>query len=277
MELNEALKEGLNYLEDSKYTNPFFEVRLILSRLLDKDISYLIAHDKDILDEKIIDEYFSILEKRRNGVPLQYIFGETEFFGNKFFIDENVLIPRDDTEISVEALIDIFENNSIRSSLEIGAGSGIVSITMAMRYSDVNFTAVDISDYAIRNTKKNIERFNLENIKVLKSNLYENIEESYDIIYSNPPYIKSKDIEELQAEVKDYEPMLALDGGVDGLFFYREIINGLDKYLNKNGYVVFEIGYDQADDLRELLKNYDVEVLKDLSNKDRVVIAKKGE
>lgn len=277
MELNEALKEGLNYLEDSKYTNPFFEVRLILSRLLDKDISYLIAHDKDILDEKIIDEYFSILEKRRNGVPLQYIFGETEFFGNKFFIDENVLIPRDDTEISVEALIDIFENNSIRSSLEIGAGSGIVSITMAMRYSDVNFTAVDISDYAIRNTKKNIERFNLENIKVLKSNLYENIEESYDIIYSNPPYIKSKDIEELQAEVKDYEPMLALDGGVDGLFFYREIINGLDKYLNKNGYVVFEIGYDQGDDLRELLKNYDVEVLKDLSNKDRVVIAKKGE
>lgn len=277
MELNEALKEGLNYLEDSKYTNPFFEVRLILSRLLDKDISYLIAHDKDILDEKIIDEYFSILEKRRNGVPLQYIFGETEFFGNKFFIDENVLIPRDDTEISVEALIDIFENNSIRSSLEIGAGSGIVSITMAMRYSDVNFTAVDISDYAIKNTKKNIERFNLENIKVLKSNLYENIEESYDIIYSNPPYIKSKDIEELQAEVKDYEPMLALDGGVDGLFFYREIINGLDKYLNKNGYVVFEIGYDQGDDLRELLKDYSVEVLKDLSNKDRVVIAKKGE
>ena len=277
MELNEALKEGLNYLEDSKYTNPFFEVRLILSRLLDKDISYLIAHDKDILDEKILDEYFSILEKRKNGVPLQYIFGETEFFGNKFFIDENVLIPRDDTEISVEALIDIFEKNSVRNSLEIGAGSGIVSITMAMRYSDVNFTAVDISDYAIKNTKKNIERFNLENIKVLKSNLYENIEESYDIIYSNPPYIKSKDIEELQAEVKDYEPMLALDGGVDGLFFYREIINGLDKYLNKNGYVVFEIGYDQGDDLRELLKDYSVEVLKDLSNKDRVVIAKKGE
>ena len=277
MELNEALKEGLNYLEDSKYTNPFFEVRLILSRLLDKDISYLIAHDKDILDEKILDEYFSILEKRKNGVPLQYIFGEIEFFGNKFFIDENVLIPRDDTEISVEALIDIFEKNSVRNSLEIGTGSGIVSITMAMRYSDVNFTAVDISDYAIRNTKKNIERFNLENIKVLKSNLYENIEESYDIIYSNPPYIKSKDIEELQAEVKDYEPMLALDGGVDGLFFYREIINGLDKYLNKNGYVVFEIGYDQGDDLRELLKDYSVEVLKDLSNKDRVVIAKKGE
>ncbi len=277
MELNEALKEGLNYLEDSKYTNPFFEVRLILSRLLDKDISYLIAHDKDILDEKILDEYFSILEKRKNGVPLQYIFGETEFFGNKFFIDENVLIPRDDTEISVEALIDIFEKNSVRNSLEIGAGSGIVSITMAMRYSDVNFTAVDISDYAIKNTKKNIERFNLENIKVLKSNLYENIEESYDIIYSNPPYIKSKDIEELQAEVKDYEPMLALDGGVDGLFFYREIINGLDKYLNKNGYVIFEIGYDQGDDLRELLKDYSVEVLKDLSNKDRVVIAKKGE
>lgn len=277
MEIKQALQEGLYYLEDAKYTNPFFEVRLILSKLLDKDMSYLIAHDTDILDDNIKDEFFSILEKRKSGVPLQYIFKETEFYGNMFYIDENVLIPRDDTEISVESLIEIFNKDKIKSFLEIGSGSGIVSVTMAMKYKDTSFVAVDISDYAIENTKKNINRYNLDNIKVLKSNLYENINEKYDIIYSNPPYIRSEEIENLQIEVKDYEPRLALDGGSDGLYFYREIIKGAKNHLNDGGYIVFEIGHDQAEDLKNLLVNYEVNVIKDLSLKDRVVIAKKGE
>lgn len=277
MEIKKALQEGLKYLEAAKYTNPFFEVRLILSKLLNKDMSYLIAHDNEDLDKDIEEEYFNILEQRKKGVPLQYIFKETEFYGNMFYIDENVLIPRDDTEISIESLIEIFEKNNIKSFLEIGSGSGIVSVTMAMKYKNTSFTAVDISDYAIENTNKNIKRYNLDNIEVLKSNLYENINKKYDIIYSNPPYIRSEEIEKLQTEVKDYEPMLALDGGVDGLYFYREIVKGAKNHLNDGGYIVFEIGHDQAEDLKNLLVNYDVLIIKDLSLKDRVVIAKKGE
>ncbi|MBP2025272.1 peptide chain release factor N(5)-glutamine methyltransferase [Peptoniphilus stercorisuis] len=277
MEIRVALKEGLNYLENSKYTNPFFEVRLILSRLLDKDMSYLISHDKENLNDDILNEYFNILNRRKNGEPLQYIFGETEFYGNTFYIDENVLIPRDDTEISIEVLNKIFKENNIKSFVEIGSGSGIVSVTMANIYRDTKFTAVDISDYAIKNTLKNIKRYNLENIEVLKSNLFENITGKYDIIYSNPPYIRTDEIEKLQVEVKDYEPMNALDGGIDGLYFYREIIKSAKEFLSDDGYLVFEIGHDQADDLKNLLKDYNVEVIKDLSNRDRVVIGKKGE
>lgn len=277
MEIRVALKEGLNYLENSKYTNPFFEVRLILSRLLDKDMSYLISHDKENLNDDILNEYFNILNRRKNGEPLQYIFGETEFYGNTFYIDENVLIPRDDTEISIEVLNKIFKENNIKSFVEIGSGSGIVSVTMANIYRDTKFTAVDISDYAIKNTLKNIKRYNLENIEVLKSNLFENITGKYDIIYSNPPYIRTDEIEKLQVEVKDYEPMNALDGGIDGLYFYREIIKSAKEFLSDDGYLVFEIGHDQADDLKNLLKDYSVEVIKDLSNRDRVVIGKKGE
>lgn len=277
MEIRVALKEGLKYLENSKYTNPFFEVRLILSRVLNKDMSYLISHDTEELNEDILKKYFNILSRRESGEPLQYIFGETEFYGNSFYIDKNVLIPRDDTEISIEVLNKIFKENNIKSFIEIGSGSGIVSVTMANMYRDVDFTAVDISDYAIKNTLKNIKRYDLQNIEVLKSNLFENITGKYDIIYSNPPYIRTDEIEKLQVEVKDYEPINALDGGADGLYFYREIIKSAKEFLNDDGYLVFEIGHDQAKDLEDLLKDYKVEVIKDLSNRDRVVIGKKGE
>ena len=276
MAINELLKEGLKYLENSEYTNPFFEVRIILAKLLNRDISYLTAHDSDEVSRKIEDEYFDILKRRQKGEPLQYIFGETEFYGNEFYIDKNVLIPRNDTEISIEVLMDIFRKNDIDSFLEIGSGSGIVTVTMAMQFENTEFTAVDISDYALENTSKNVKRYNLENVEVIKSNLFGNITGSYDIIYSNPPYIRTDEIKKLQSEVKDYEPMLALDGGEDGLYFYREIINNLDKYLNDGGYAVFEIGYDQKEDLFKLLENYSTYAVKDLSGKDRVVVGKKG-
>lgn len=276
MAINELLKEGLKYLENSEYTNPFFEVRMILSKLLGKDISYLLAHDRDEININIQNKFFEILKRRNNGEPLQYIFGEMEFYGNSFYIDKNVLIPRNDTEISIEALIKIFKDNKIDSFLEIGSGSGIITVTMAMNNENTHFTAVDISDYAIENTMKNIKRYNLNNVEVIKSNLFTNINKSYDIIYSNPPYIRTEEISNLQTEVKDFEPVMALDGGEDGLYFYRKIIDKLDKYLNINGYIVFEIGHDQAADLKMLLKDYDPIVLKDLSGKDRVVIGKKG-
>lgn len=277
MGINEILKDGVKYLEGSEYTNPFFEVRMILANIMDKDISYLVAHSDDTVDKDICEEFFSILKRRQNGEPLQYIFGVTEFYGNDFYIDEGVLIPRNDTEISIEVLDEIFKNNNIESFLEIGSGSGIVSVTMAMKYPNTEFTAIDVSDIAIENTIKNIEKYNLNNIKVIKSNLYENIDKSYDIIYSNPPYIKTSEIQKLQTEVKDFEPMLALDGGKDGLYFYRKIIEGLNSFLNHKGFIVFEIGFDQGNDVVSLLNGYSVNIIKDLSGKDRVIKGKKGE
>ena len=271
MKIKEALIEGRDYLKDLEYTDPIYETRRILSDLLNKDLSYLVSHDEDLLDSKIENKYFEILEKRQKGIPLQYILGEEDFYGRTFKVIEGVLIPRQDTEISVEKILNIIENNQINNMLEIGCGTGIVSISMDLE-SSIDVTAVDISEKAIENTRINKEKLNSK-IKIINSDLFSNINEKFDLIYSNPPYIKSSEIENLQVEVKDYEPRLALDGGEDGLFFYRSIIKSSPEFLNHKGFLVFEIGHDEAEDICNLMKDkFEVEVYKDLNNLDRVVV-----
>ncbi|MDU3457194.1 MAG: peptide chain release factor N(5)-glutamine methyltransferase [Peptoniphilus harei] len=271
MKIKEALIEGRDYLKDLEYTDPIYETRRILSDLLNKDLSYLVSHDEDLLDSKIENKYFEILEKRQKGIPLQYILGEEDFYGRTFKVIEGVLIPRQDTEISVEKILNIIENNQINNMLEIGCGTGIVSISVDLEIS-VDVTAVDISEKAIENTRINKEKLNSK-IKIINSDLFSNINEKFDLIYSNPPYIKSKEIDNLQVEVRDYEPKLALDGGEDGLFFYRSIIKSSPEFLNNKGFLVFEIGHDEAEDIYNLMKDkFEVEVYKDLNNLDRVVV-----
>lgn len=271
MEIKKALIEGRKYLKDLEYTDPIYETRRILSFLLNKDLSYLVAHDNELLDSTVEERYFEILDKRKNSMPIQYILGEEDFYGRSFKVLKDVLIPRQDTEISVETLLKIIKNNKINNMLEIGCGTGIVSISVDLE-TKVDVTAVDISQKAIENTKINKEKIG-STITVLKSDLFSNIKNKFDIIYSNPPYIKSDEIEKLQVEVRKHEPRLALDGGEDGLHFYRKIIEKSPEYLNDRGYLVFEIGHDEAKDICALMEdNFDVEVIKDLSKLDRVVV-----
>ena len=271
MIIKEALIEGRKYLKDLEYTDPIYETRRILSFLLKKDLSYLVSHDIEELDSFDEDKYFDILKKRKNGMPLQYIFGEENFYGRTFRVLEGVLIPRQDTEISVETLLKIIKNNKINNMLEIGCGTGIVSISVDLE-TKIDVTAVDISKRAIENSIINKEKLG-SGIKIMKSDLFSNIKESFDLIYSNPPYIKSDEIEKLQVEVRKHEPRLALDGGEDGLHFYRKIIEKAPKYLNDRGYLVFEIGHDEAKDICALMEDkFDIEVIKDLSKLDRVVV-----
>lgn len=271
MKIKETLIEGRDYLKDLEYTDPIYETRRILSDLLNKDLSYLVSHDEDLLDSKIENKYFEILEKRQKGIPLQYILGEEDFYGRTFKVIEGVLIPRQDTEISVEKILNIIENNQINNMLEIGCGTGIVSISVDLE-SSVDVTAVDISEKAMENTRINKKELNSK-IKIINSDLFSNINEKFDLIYSNPPYIKSKEIDNLQVEVRDYEPRLALDGGEDGLFFYRSIIKSSPEFLNHKGFLVFEIGHDEAEDICNLMRDkFEVEVYKDLNNLDRVVV-----
>ena len=271
MKIKEALVEGRKYLKDLEYTDPIYETRRILSFLLNKDLSYLVAHDNDSLESSVEDKYFDILEKRKKGIPIQYILGEEDFYGRTFKVIDGVLIPRQDTEISVEILLKIIRNNKISNMLEIGCGTGIVSISVDLE-TEINVTAVDISQRAIENTKINKEKLG-SRIKILKSNLFSNVKGKFDLIYSNPPYIKSDEIEKLQVEVRKHEPRLALDGGEDGLYFYKKIIDKAAKYLNNKGYLIFEIGHDETKDICALMENkFDVEVIKDLSKLDRVVV-----
>ncbi|MDU5805873.1 MAG: peptide chain release factor N(5)-glutamine methyltransferase [Peptoniphilus harei] len=271
MKIKESLVKGREYLKELEYTDPIYETRRILSDLLNKDLSYLVSHNDDLLDSKIENKYFEILEKRKIGIPLQYILGEEDFYGRTFKVFEGVLIPRQDTEISVEKLLNIIENNPINNMLEIGCGTGIVSISVDLE-TEIEVTAVDISESAIKNTRINKELLNSK-IKIIKSDLFSEVRDKFDLIYSNPPYIKSSDIEKLQVEVRNYEPRLALDGGKDGLLFYRNIIKSSPEFLNSKGFLVFEIGHDEAEEIYNLMKsNFDVEVYKDLNNLNRVVV-----
>lgn len=271
MEIKEALIEGRKYLKDLEYTDPIYETRRILSFLLNKDLSYLVAHDSELLDSTVEERYFEILDKRKNGMPIQYILGEEDFYGRNFKVLKDVLIPRQDTEISVETLLKIIKNSKINNMLEIGCGTGIVGISVDLE-TKIDVTAIDISKRAIENSIINKEKLG-SGIKIMKSDLFSNIKESFDLIYSNPPYIKSDEIEKLQVEVRKHEPRLALDGGEDGLHFYRKIIEKAPEYLNDRGYLVFEIGHDEAKDICALMEDkFDVEVIKDLSKLDRVVV-----
>lgn len=275
MKIKEALIEGRDFLKNLKYTDPIYETRKILGEILERDLSYLVSHDNEELPASVERKYFDILKKRQEGLPLQYILGREDFYGRTFTVLEGVLIPRQDTEISVEVILKILKNNNIKNLLEIGCGSGIVSVTLDLETrGQVDITAVDISPQAIKNT--NVNKNNLKsNIKILESNLFEEINEKFDLIYSNPPYIKSHEIENLQVEVRDHEPRLALDGGSDGLYFYRKIIKDAPNYLNSRGFLVFEIGYDEAEDISSIMReNFDTKIYKDLNNLDRVVVGR---
>ena len=275
MKIKEALIEGRDFLKNLEYTDPIYETRKILGEILERDLSYLVSHDNEELPASVERKYFDILKMRQEGLPLQYILGREDFYGRTFTVLEGVLIPRQDTEISVEVILKILKNNNIKNLLEIGCGSGIVSITLDLETKgQVDITAVDISPQSIKNT--NINKNNLNsNIKILESDLFDEINEKFDLIYSNPPYIKSHEIENLQVEVRDHEPRLALDGGSDGLYFYRKIIKDAPNFLNSHGYLVFEIGYDEAEDISSIMKeNFDTKIYKDLNSLDRVVVGR---
>lgn len=214
------------------------------------------------------------VDKRLKHIPLAYIFGKTNFFGYDFFVSSDVLIPRLDTEILVETIIEEIKNRKESTSvLDIGTGSGAIAITVC-KETGANVTAVDISEKALDIAKKNANLNNVS-VKFIQSDLFSNISDlKVDIIVSNPPYIESCEIDGLMPEVKDYEPILALDGGESGLDFYERIINDADKHLNSRGKLFFEIGYNQGESVSNLMKQKfkNVKVIKDYLGNDRIVV-----
>lgn len=231
-------------------------------------------HNMDVPKEveKKIDE---IYEKYLKDYPINYLIGKKNFYGRDFYLEEGVLIPRFETEILIEKILKI--GIDFKRILDIGCGSGIISLTLALEIPNSTVLGIDISSKALSVSNKNKDDLKVKNCRFKKSNLFESIEaESFDLIVSNPPYINAKDMEELDNKVKK-EPELALFGGEDGLYFYREIIKKSHKYLNENGYIAFEIGYNQGQSVKELLSfnGYkDITLIKDYNGFDRCVIAR---
>jgi len=220
---------------------------------------------------KYVEKVMQITKERCTGRPLWYCIGDTDFYGYKINVDENVLIPRPETELLVEQALKVVDQN--KCVLDLCTGSGAIAIVIK-KESGANVTATDISDGALSVATKNASE-NQAEIEFIKSDLFENLlGKKFDVIISNPPYIKSEDIEKLQTEVKEFEPILALDGGEDGYTFYRIIAEKASEYLNENGVLLLECGIGQAQDICAMLKNFkSVEIIKDYENIDRIVKA----
>ena len=246
---------------------------------------FLLINSEEYVAEDIQKQFKDNIELLNLGKPIQYIMHSQEFMKMNFYVDENVLIPQPDTEILVEEVINIFSGLSCAYTkdqniriLDLCTGSGAIGISLAKYIKNSKVTMSDLSKKALEIANKNaIKNEVKDRCSFINSDMFENINEKYDIIVSNPPYIKTEVINTLSKEVQN-EPSLALDGGEDGLRFYRIIANNAWKYLNKNGILALEIGYDQNDDVFNLVKDTgkysDIYSKKDLSNNDRIIVGK---
>lgn len=263
-------------LKDACFDTYALDVEVLLMEVTGFDKTFIYINLDYELSKEQYEKFVHYINRRLKNEPIAYIINKCEFMGMDFELNKDTLIPRPDTEILVEKCIEIINQNNIKTVLDIGTGSGAIAISIAKYCKDVNVLAVDINKNALDMANKNANLNNVSNISFLQSDLFDKVVDNFDMIVSNPPYIKTEDISTLDTNVKDFEPILALDGGEDGLDFYKKIVQKSKEYLNNQGYLMFEIGYNQANDVKSLMENdfYNIHVLKDLAGLDRVVFGK---
>ena len=277
MTIKETLTKGMIMLKSNNIESPKLKARLLLQYILKKSRQYLIVYDNEEVGKKEQWEYFVNIEKLTKGVPLQHKTHTQEFMKMDFYVDENVLIPRPDTEILVEEVIQIARTMDKPRILDLCTGSGAIAISIAKYVPNAVVYAVDISEKALEVAVENSRRLKA-NVKFIKSNLFKDLKEmKFDIIVSNPPYIKKDDIQFLSDEVQK-EPEIALDGGYDGLDFYRKISRQAIEYLKFGSYLCFEIGFDQKIDVIDIIEKEGhytgTYCKKDLYGNDRIIVTK---
>ena len=274
---NMKIKEMIEYGKKNliKKEDAYILSRMLAKHFLRVDDTYLIINGEEEVKPFIFDFFQSAIQLLDNGMPIQYITNKQEFMGLSFYVDENVLIPQPDTEILVEEVLN--KINKQDKILDLCTGSGAIGISLAKNTENIKIYMSDISEKALEIAQRNITKNKVEErCELIVSNMFENIYSKYDVIVSNPPYIESEEIKILPKEVRS-EPIIALDGGFDGLDFYRIIANEAYKYLKENGILALEIGYNQKEKVIDLLnktgKYKDIYCKKDLGGNDRVVIA----
>ena len=269
---------GCEQLQKAEVPEYELDARLLLEYVCGTDRNTLLVHPDKKVEKDKAEAYVSLIEKRSKRVPLQHLTGEQDFMGLQFHVNEHVLIPRQDTEILVEeAMKYLHENMRV---LDMCTGSGCILLSLIHYSNDCTGVGVDVSEQAIHVAKENASLLGLnDRVKFIHSNLFEEVEGRYDLIVSNPPYIATEEIEKLMPEVRDHEPRMALDGTEDGLYFYRKIIEDSRDFLQPGGYLLFEIGYDQALAVSELMRNAgykEVTTYRDYAGLDRVISGYKG-
>lgn len=277
MNYREAYETGKGALAAAGIEEAELDARLLLEEICGTDRNTLLVHgDRNVTEEELA-QYKEMLEKRSVHIPLQQIIGRQSFMGLDFYVDENVLIPRQDTELLVEeALKELHDGMRI---LDMCTGSGCILLSLLKYSNDCEGIGADISEEALKVAERNRVQLGLKNAAFIRSDLFEAVEGKFDLLVSNPPYICSDVIDTLMPEVREHEPRQALDGSADGLHFYRRILAECRTYLKPGGILLFEIGYDQGEAVKRLMEEngfLEVEVKKDYGGLDRVVLGTLG-
>ena len=279
MNIENILSKGRNILKRNKIPNPQLDSEILLSNSIKQNKKYIILNPKELINLKQLNKFKSLIERRKMGEPVAYLINKKAFWKDEFYVNKNVLIPRPDTELIIEQVLKIYSKETQLHVLDIGTGSGCLLLSILKERPNFYGTGIDISKKSINVSKFNANKLNLNNrTKFIHSNVDNFKIGKYDIIVSNPPYIKLLNLKYLEKDVVNFEPKLALSGGFDGFSNIRKVIIKASNLIKKNGKFILEIGFNQKNRVKEILKNegfYINKSLKDYGNNDRCIISTK--
>ena len=279
MNIQSAINTGAKILESKLITSPYLDSEILMTKVINKDRKYLLLNARKRIEEKNLDLFKKLINERSKGKPISYLTNKKSFWNSEFYITEDTLIPRPDTELIVENVLNLTKNKTKLSILDIGVGSGCILLSILQQRKDFYGTGLDISKNCIKITNKNAIKLNVySRLKLFNSNVDKFNFGKYDLIVSNPPYIKKHILKYLDKGVAKFEPKIALDGGLDGLSEIRKVIKKSSELIKKNGKFILEIGFDQKNKVIKLLNKegfYINSALKDLAHNDRCIISTK--
>ncbi len=276
MTYRQILDEAVTILSNAGIVEAPNDAWVLFENVFQMNRTRYFMSSQETAQESVVQEYMSLVKRREKREPLQYITGKAYFMGLEFNVNESVLIPRFDTEILVEEALKHVDTNS--EVLDVCTGSGCIAISIAVLGLVKNVQAVDISQAALSVAEINRQHNNASNVSLIQSDMFGNVKGEFDMIVSNPPYIRTSDVDVLMPEVVKHEPRIALDGYEDGLHFYRILAEESGHFLRNDGWLIMEIGYGQAEDVTKLLQNNnftDIKVICDLAGLDRVICGRR--
>ena len=279
MDIRQTLNKGISILKRNKVLTPQLDSEILLSKSINKDKKHIILNPKEVLNFKKLKKFDDLIKRRAKGEPIAYLTNKKEFWNDEFFVNNDVLIPRSDTEIIIEQVLKIYSKKSKAQILDIGTGSGCIILSIIKERPNFYGTGIDISKKSINVSKFNTKQLNLTSrVKFFHSSIDNFIIGKYDLIVSNPPYIEFANLKYLDKDIVNFEPKLALNGGCDGFSNIRKVINKASILIKRKGKLILEIGFNQREKVMSLLENksfYIDKVIKDYAGNDRCVICTK--